>query len=96
LLLSLTVSAQDNQPIDDTTVFAKDKVDTMPDFPGGVDAFMKIMYKNYRVPNVRKNGTFKIYTSFIIEKDGSMTDVKVTNDCDKEFAAEAVCLFFSY
>lgn len=89
LLLSLAVSAQGKQS-DDSTVFASDEVDVKPEFPGGTMAFYQLICKRLRIPDIEKNVVIKIYTSFIIEKDGSMSDVKVTNEIDEKLATETV------
>lgn len=90
LFFSLSLCAQESPSSDNMDVFTSEHVDTMPEFPDGVSALRTIVFKNYRIPKATKNGVFKIYVSFVIEKDGSMTGMKVTNDTDKDLAAEAI------
>lgn len=53
-----------------------------PEYPGGIMAFYKFIGQNYKVPdeiNKQKlNG--KVYLQFMIEKDGSLTDIHVLRD----------------
>lgn len=54
-------------------------VENQPLYPGGINEFIKFIGKNYRVPEVEGlNGVVKV--SFVIETNGSVTDVKIVND----------------
>ena len=88
IFFSLTCNAQENN-IDDLTVYSVDKVDKEAVFPGDAYAFHKTVMKNYRIPEI-KSGNYIIMTTFIIEKDGSISDIKVTNKVDDLMAAEAI------
>jgi len=61
-------------------------VEQMPKFPGGDEARAKYMQSNIKYPDdarkAGKQGT--VYVSFIVEKDGSITGVKVLRGFDKE------------
>jgi protein TonB len=65
-------------------------VEQVPEFPGGLDAFGRYLGKNIRYPAVaRENGTQgRVIVSFVCERDGSLTDVKVArgigDGCDEE------------
>ncbi|MEQ9230469.1 MAG: energy transducer TonB [Cyclobacteriaceae bacterium] len=54
-------------------------VEEMPSFPGGWSEFNKFIAKNVKYPrhaiNIGMEGT--VYVEFVIEKDGSITDLKV-------------------
>lgn len=55
-------------------------VDVMPEYPGGLKNFYKEVARNYNVPASDQEQSFKVFVSFVVEKDGSITDVKVTRD----------------
>ena len=65
-------------------------VKPMPQFPGGADALIEYMKKNVIYPNKAKEkgvqGT--VYVSFIVEKDGSVSNVNILKgiggECDEE------------
>ena len=65
-------------------------VDVYPEFPGGMDGWAKYIQKNLRYPSMAsENGVQgKVFLSFVVEKDGTITDVKVTRGigygCDDE------------
>jgi protein TonB len=67
-------------------------VENMPEFPGGDLGLMKYIQKNVKYPVIAKeyNITGKVYVSFIVDKSGSVTNVKVVRGVDKNLDAEAV------
>jgi protein TonB len=65
-------------------------VEDMPKYPGGEEARNKYMVDNIKYPEgARKNGIQgRVFVSFVVEKDGAVTDVKVLRGigggCDEE------------
>jgi protein TonB len=65
-------------------------VEVMPKFPGGDEARIKYMVENIKYPEAaRKNGiTGTVFVQYVVEKDGSITGVKVLRGigggCDEE------------
>jgi len=65
-------------------------LDVYPEFPGGMEGWSKYIQRNLRYPNMaQENGVGgKVFLSFVVEKDGTITDVKVTRGigygCDEE------------
>ena len=66
-------------------------VENMPEFPGGDLGLMKFIQKNVRYPAIAKeyNITGKVYVSFIVDKQGNVTNVKIVRGVDKNLDAEA-------
>lgn len=64
-------------------------VETKPDFKGGIKEFYNYIGKNFRVPNVNKLSG-KVIVSFVVEKDGSLTDIKVIRDIGYGTGEEAI------
>ena len=67
-------------------------VENMPEFPGGDLGLMKFIQKNVRYPAIAKeyNITGKVYVSFIVDRQGNVTNVKIVRGVDKNLDAEAV------
>ena len=67
-------------------------VENMPEFPGGDLGLMKFIQKNVRYPAIAKeyNITGKVYVSFIVDRQGSVTNVKIVRGVDKNLDAEAL------
>jgi protein TonB len=65
-------------------------VEQMPEYPGGEEALKEYLTKNLAYPEFAKeNGIHgTVYISFVVEKDGSISDVKVLRGigggCDEE------------
>ncbi|MBR0122947.1 MAG: TonB family protein [Bacteroidales bacterium] len=66
------------------------QVDVMPEFPGGEKAMMQFVVDNVTYPQSAKDKNIqgKVYVSFVVEKDGSVDQVKVMRSigggCDEE------------
>ncbi|MBR5652410.1 MAG: TonB family protein [Bacteroidales bacterium] len=66
------------------------QVDVMPEFPGGQNAMIQFMVDNVTYPQKAKDANIqgKVYVSFVVEKDGSVGDVKlmrgIGGGCDEE------------
>ncbi len=74
------------------SIYNTNALEVMPEFPGGNEAMVKFLQENVVYPEkAKKKGiSGKTYVSFVIEKDGSITDVKVARGFDKSCDAEAV------
>ena len=64
----------------------------MPSFPGGDGALMRFLSEHVVYPEEAAKNKIegKVIVQFIIEKDGSVGEVKVARGVDKELDAEAV------
>ena len=72
-----------------TKVF--DVVEEMPSFPGGNGALMSYLNGNTKYPVVaQENGVQgKVIISFVVERDGSISDVRVARSVDPSLDREA-------
>jgi len=65
-------------------------VENQPSFPGGADAEFKYFKENVKYPELAKKNDIEgiIYVWFVVEKDGSITNVKIQREigggCDEE------------
>ncbi len=67
-------------------------VEQMPVFPGGDLGLMKFIQKTVKYPPIAKENdiTGKVYVSYVVNKKGKVTSVKVARSVDKYLDAEAV------
>jgi periplasmic protein TonB len=70
-------------------------LDKLPEFPGGIDKFRQYIGDHFEKPEADIEKTVTVYVSFVIEKDGSMTDIKVLKDPGYGLANEAIRVFKS-
>lgn len=88
----LTVEPVGNGPADvveDTNIYSSAGIEVKPDFPGGIEKFYKYVGNNYRAPE-EEGLKGKVYVTFVVEKDGSLTDIKVVRDIGYGTGQEAV------
>jgi periplasmic protein TonB len=89
----LTVEPVGNGPAavveEDNTVYNTAGIEVKPDFPGGMEKFYKFVGNNYQTPE--EDGLKgKVYVTFVVEKDGSLTDIKVLRDIGYGTGKEAI------
>jgi periplasmic protein TonB len=65
-------------------------LDKMPEFPGGIAKFYTYVGNNFSKPELDAERTLRVYVSFVIEKDGTMTDIVVKNDPGYGMGREAI------
>jgi len=89
----LTVEPVGNGPKEvvgeDNSIYNTAGIEVKPDFPGGIANFYKYIGRNYQVPE--EDGLKgKVFVSFVVEKDGSLTDIKVIRDIGYGTGKEAI------
>jgi len=69
-----------------------DQVETMPEFPGGVEKLMEYVAMNVRYPKDAEEKSIqgRVIATFVIEKDGSITGAKIVRSIDPALDAEAL------
>jgi protein TonB len=72
------------------TVVTSALLDNLPEFPGGIAKFYGYIGKNFESSEISGERSIRIYVSFVVEKDGSMTEIKVKNDPGYGLGNEAV------
>ena len=66
-------------------------LDRLPEFPGKMKSFYDYVANNINKPDVDDSVTsMNVIMSFVIEKDGSMTDIKALRSTDKNLEREAI------
>ena len=76
---------------EDNAIYNTAGIEVKPDFPGGMEKFYAFVDANFKKPETASNiQGKKIYITFIVEKDGALTDIKVLRDAGYETGAEAI------
>lgn len=78
------------QTLQDDKIYKTSELTQNPEFPGGLGAFYKEVVKEYKIPKVDKDMTARIYVSFIVEKDGSTSSLKVMRAPEGDWGNEAL------
>lgn len=74
---------------DDNNIYSTVGIEVKPDFPGGLQKFYTFVGNNYRAPD-EEGLKGKVFVTFVVEKDGSLTDIKVVRDIGYGTGAEAI------
>ena len=76
--------------VEETKIF--EVVEQMPQFKGGDAALMEYLQKNIKYPVIaEENGIQgRVVCTFVVERDGSITDIKVVRSVDPSLDKEAV------
>lgn len=97
LLCVSLANAQNNNPLNnspDKDTIQEVFVDSVihPKFPGGDEALMQYLNENLVYPKsaYERKVEGKVVVSFVVEADGSITNVKVANSVDEDLDKEAV------
>ena len=90
-LMTLGVAAQQlpehSTTRDDTFII----VDQMPEYPGGNEPLQEYISLNLKYPAL-KEVSGKVFVSFVVDKKGKVTDVRVKNEVDAALSKEAIRL----
>lgn len=95
LLLPGIVRAQEApQNVDQSAerVYTMDEVDVKPEFPGGDEGMYKWLGENIQYPASTSNPQGRVVAAFDIEKDGSITNVRIIEPRDPLLNKEVIRL----
>jgi protein TonB len=69
-------------------------VEHEPEFVGGIEKLYRYLGRNLRYPATAKENNVqgKVFVTFVVEKDGSLTDIKISKSLSPETDAEAIRL----
>jgi protein TonB len=66
-------------------------LDRLPEYPGGINKFYEYVGNNIEKPEIDEHlSMISVIMSFIIEKDGTMSNIKVLRSSDKNLEREAI------
>lgn len=85
-------NVDESAPLDANTDEVFKVVEVDPEFPGGEEALYKYLAENIKYPEKAKNNKVegRVYITFVIEKDGTVSDAKVLRSVNEELDAEAL------
>lgn len=69
-----------------------DEVEVMPEFPGGMQAMNEYLYTNIKYPKdaIKQEVGGRVMVMFVVETDGSLSNVRVARKVFPSLDAEAV------
>lgn len=87
---AISVEVATPLPPDDDKVY--EVVEVMPEYPGGQGELLKFLARNIKYPeeSVKNKEEGRVQIAFIVNKDGSISDVKVLKNATPLLDAEAI------
>lgn len=76
-------------------VFSPEKLTKQPEFPGGTQAFYVQISQKFVVKQAIPEGDYKVNISFVIEKNGTLSNIKALDDPGYGFSDQVVKAFSS-
>jgi len=66
----------------DSGIYSTASLEVLPDYPGGIDKFLQWIGSNYKYPEaaIQAGVSGRIIVQFIVEKDGSLTNIRIPRD----------------
>jgi protein TonB len=89
-LFTFNANAQEDSLIYETNDTIFDPVEIYAEFPGGEDSLMMFVYSNLVYPTqaLKEKIEGRVVCDFVVEKDGSISDIKILRSfgygCDEE------------
>ena len=78
------------RPINNDEIVLTGVVEYQPQFPGGIKACEQFIKENLRYPDTESDVQGRVIVSFMVERDGSLSDIKVVRGLDPAFDEEAL------
>lgn len=88
-VLTILLSSKNTMAQSDDVLYSTAGIEVKPTFPSGINEFYQFIGKNFQTPKV-EGLKGKIYVTFVIEKDGSVMDIKILRDIGYGTGEEAV------
>jgi len=88
IVASMAVQAQTTNTAPDDSIYIV--VEQAPQYPGGQEALMKYLAENIQYPDLARQNNIQgtVYVSFVVEKNGAVSNVKILRGigggCDEE------------
>lgn len=79
------------KPKEEETSKVFDVVEQMPSYPGGMGALMQYLSSHIKYPAIAEENSIqgRVICTFVVERDGSITDVRVAKSVDPNLDKEA-------
>jgi len=82
LFYSIDSFSQSIEKPEDNNIYSLAGIDVKPEFPGGLEKLNALVNESYLKAGFESEIKGKVYSIFVIEKDGSLSDVKLLRGVD--------------
>lgn len=92
LISQLGMAQESTAAPNEEKIYHMAAIEVQPEFPGGPRAFNMYVAKNYNYSNITPPLKGTLFVEFIIEKDGSIDEIKILKDLGFGTKEEAIRL----
>ncbi len=82
------ISDAERAAFEENQIYNTAGIEVKPEFPGGQEALEHFLKDNFK--NAEKDLKGKVYATFIVERNGSLSDIKILRDLGYGTGAEAI------
>ena len=82
LFYSVDSFSQSTEKTEDNNIYSVSGIDVKPEFPEGLDKLKSLVNESYLKAGFESEVKGKVYALFVIEKDGSLSGVKILRGVD--------------
>jgi protein TonB len=90
LFYSIDNFSQSIENPSDNNIYNTFGIDSKPQFPDGLEKLNSFIIENFQKSGIDKESIAKVYSIFVVEKDGSLSDIKILRDVKPDVAAELI------
>ncbi len=90
LFYSIANFSQSIEVTEDNAIYSLKGIDVKPEFPEGLDKLNAIVNESYLKAGFEFEIKGKVYSIFVVEKDGSLSDVKILRGLDSVKGKELI------
>ncbi|OXA79799.1 TonB protein C-terminal [Flavobacterium aquidurense] len=79
---TMAQTVKNKADVKEKDIYESDAIEKQPEFPGGIAAFYKFVGSNFKMPAEAEKNKIqgKAYMQFVVEKDGSLSDLRTMKD----------------
>jgi beta-lactamase regulating signal transducer with metallopeptidase domain len=79
---TMAQTVKNKADVKEKDIYENDAIEKQPEFPGGITAFYKFVGSNFKMPAEAEKNKIegKAYMQFVVEKDGSLSDLRTMKD----------------
>ncbi|MGC4041266.1 MAG: energy transducer TonB [Flavobacterium sp.] len=86
----VAIEPMPTNPTDPNQIYPASIVEIKPEFPGGLIKFYEYINSNVKIPQQHKTVTGKLIFTFMVNKDGSLSDIKLLRGINKDIDNEVL------
>lgn len=89
-IYTATAVAQKKDTLPENQIYSATGLDIKPNFPEGNKQYQAYVEENFKKSGLPLKNSAKVHTTFVIEKNGSLSDIKILNAPNPSIAEKLI------